>query len=723
MSACLIKAFRCGRNWFQRILPRTKRRQRGKLAFRVGSIAGQQNRGVMGGDSFGPSLPRTASEEDYFGDDFEQFGSTSGLMETSSQRPSWIEPDDLKLMHRIGRGLFGDVWLATLHNSTEEFDEFHEVAVKMMPLIADDRVRILLAKFEALFEAAQGLNRVSWPQGISTKNGKACIIMKFYEGSIGDKIAKLPGNALPIKDVVRYGVDLVRGIMELHSCGVLALNLKPCNYLLDEQDTAVLGEFGIPLLFFENSATKSEPVPWMGTPNYMAPEQWDPALRGPLSFETDAWGFACSIVEMISGVKPWANLTANEILEAVVVKREKPAIPAGLPPGLHHILRACFEYDYRRRPTFAEILRAFTRPDELFQEGDWICVRDKPGGDCTKIGIVKAVIGPDSLYLQLCDKLGEPVQISGGDRLSLWKDKFRTGERVKLKNSVSSPRFGWAGVPQVSHDKEALVVGLNDNDGVVVVSFRGSKELWKADPVEIERVSGGLVAGDWVFLRGGWAVDPDAAAADQRTSRIGVIHHVASDGKVQVAFLGRECLWTGSPPEFEKAVPLSSGQFIRLRNDVLSPRFQWPVKVPGNWDMGRIVNVLPNGGLMVDFPGRFRNRKGWWADAEEVEVVRIQEIEGIVQKYQHIESMHWAIRPVVSLLGFLIVARAGIVVVNVMTHPFQGKQVPKEEPARKIETKAVIDSHCVTKEPHNTSSSPLAAVATLIFGDSSSNGR
>ncbi|KAL3699007.1 hypothetical protein R1sor_017029 [Riccia sorocarpa] len=625
-------------------------------------------------------------------------------------------------MHRIGRGLFGDVWLATLHNSTEEFDEFHEVAVKMMPLIADDRVRVLLAKFEGLFQAAQGLKRVSWPQGISTKNGKACIIMKFYEGSLGDKIAKLPGNALPVKDAVRYGVDLVRGIMELHSCGVLALNLKPCNYLLDDNDTAILGEFGIPLLFFESSVTKSEPVPWMGTPNYMAPEQWDPALRGPLSFETDAWGFACSMVEMISGVKPWANRTASEIFEAVVIKGEKPSLPAGLPPGLQRILRSCFEYDYRRRPTFGQILRAFLSPDELFQEGDWICVRDKPGGTCTKVGIVKAVIGPDSLYIQVCDKLGEPVQISGAERLALWKDKFRTGERVRLKAFVTTPRFGWAGAPNGNHEKEGIVVDLNDQDGIVFLTFKGSKEVWKADPVEVERVSGGLVAGDWVFLKSGWAVDSNAAAAGQRTSRIGVVHHVDGDGKVQVAFLGRECLWTGSPAEFEKAVPLSVGQFIRLRNDVVSPRFQWPVKERG-WDMGRIKKVLPNGGLMVDFPGRFWNRNGWWADAEEVELVRIQEIEGIVQKYHHIESMHWAIRPVVSLLGFLIVARTGVVVVKLMAQPFQRKHGKKEEASRKIEATPVTDiTHAVTKETNSSGNPPWlpTQVATLIFGGENS---
>ncbi|MCI72760.1 E3 ubiquitin-protein ligase KEG-like, partial [Trifolium medium] len=41
---------------------------------------------------------------------------TAGL--PSNCTNPWIEPEPLKLLHRIGRGPFGDVWLATLHQST-----------------------------------------------------------------------------------------------------------------------------------------------------------------------------------------------------------------------------------------------------------------------------------------------------------------------------------------------------------------------------------------------------------------------------------------------------------------------------------------------------------------------------------------------------------------------------------------------------------------------------
>jgi len=36
-------------------------------------------------------------------------------------------------------------------------------------------------------------------------NFQICIAMKFYEGSIGDKMARLKGGKLPLSEVLRYG--------------------------------------------------------------------------------------------------------------------------------------------------------------------------------------------------------------------------------------------------------------------------------------------------------------------------------------------------------------------------------------------------------------------------------------------------------------------------------------------------------------------------------------
>lgn len=159
----------------------------------------------------------------------------------------------------------------------------------------------------------------------------------------------------------RYGIDLAQSTLELHSKGILVLNLKPSNVLFNENGQVMLGDFGIPYLLLGIPLPSSDMARRLGTPNYMAPEQWQPEVRGPISFETDSWGFGCSILEMLTGVQPWRGKSVDEIYHSVVRKQEKPLIPCDLPPLLEKLLTGCFEYDFRSRPLMTDILHVFKR--------------------------------------------------------------------------------------------------------------------------------------------------------------------------------------------------------------------------------------------------------------------------------------------------------------------------------------------------------------------------
>jgi len=269
--------------------------------------------------------------------------------------------------------------------------------------------------------------------------------------------------------------------------------------------------------------------------------------------------------------------------------------------------------------------------------------------------------------VQFCDKPREPTQFIGAsqlDSVSLWKHPFQVGDSVRLKLSVDVPRFGWPG----RNATEGTISGIGSGDAVFTITFVGSQQTWRADPLQLERVAGGLVANDWVRSR----KSPESSGSIP--SGIGLVHYIDHFGKLKVSFFGRETLWTGEAADLEKVCSLSIGQYVRLKPEVVAPRFKWPSADGGGWDTGRIAHVLPNAGLIVDFPGHLFNGKGWWADPEEVEVVRINEIDGFLEKYKHVEKMHWAIRPALSLIGLLVAVRTGVVVVNLVTRPFWGKK-------------------------------------------------
>ncbi|KAL2318071.1 hypothetical protein Fmac_031947 [Flemingia macrophylla] len=478
----------------------------------------------------------------------------------------WIDPERLKLKDRIGRGPFGDVWLATHHESTEDYEEYHEVAAKMLHPLRDDDVEMVLEKFKQLYFRCQGVASVSRLHGISIINGRVrfeiCIIMKSYPGSIGDKMARLREGRIPLHDVLRwYGINLAKCVMELHSRGILILNLKPHNVLVNDKDEVILGEVGIPSLLSGTSFVSSDMAKRLGTPNYMAPEQWDPEVRGPISFETDSWGFGCTIVEMLTGSEPWCGCPLDSIFELAVENKEKPDVPIGLPPSVEKILSGCFEYDLRNRPLMVDIQNAFKSAlNEVGYDEGWVYR-----------GYVKV---PEASGSTVCTEW------------FITKDHLKVGDMVRSRKAFNS-----AETSEKEEKIEGSVVGLGiPDERFPLVRMEGGKEPVRIPSSNVERVTQGFAAGDWVRLK------------DEK-SRVGILHGISRDGRVAVGFLGLQTLWKGTYSELEKAEPFYVGQLVMPKAGVLNPRFAWPHESGGGFAAGRISWILPNGCLAIEFPG------------------------------------------------------------------------------------------------------------------------
>ncbi|XP_060196394.1 protein KINASE OF THE OUTER CHLOROPLAST MEMBRANE 1-like [Lycium barbarum] len=537
----------------------------------------------------------------------------------------YIDPASIKLKHRIGRGYFGDVWSATHHQSATDYDENHEVAIKMLHPLSEDQTKAFSSKFEELWVnlKSKQIQGVCWLHGISVISGKICIAMRSYEESVGDKMARLKGGKLQLPDVLRYGIELAKVIQELHSMNVLVLNLKPTNFLLNEHDEVFLGDFGIPYLLLGVQPPDSDLALRLGTPNYMAPEQWEPEVRGPITCETDAWGFGCSIIEMMTGVQPWFGKSVQDMYRSVVINQEKPRVPGGLPTAIENVLNGCFEYDLRNRPLMVDILQAFeSSKNDVYSEGEWSNI----GGT-----------------------LSDKSKTRGFTTWYLSKDLLQVGDTIRSRKTFNSGN-------QDSAVLEGTVVGLEkdtDRDGFVLVRFPSLPSPLRVNASTIERVTCGLAAGDWVQLVNG----------TMKHASVGILHSVQRDGSVTVGFLGLETLWTGHSSEVEKVVPFFVGQFVQFKSNVKTPRFEWPMKRGGGWATGRISQILPNGCLIVQFPGRMvfgDEPNTFLADPDEVIQVSFDTCPGIIEKYQHLEDFHWSIRPLSIAFSLFTAVKLGV---------------------------------------------------------------
>ncbi len=187
------------------------------------------------------------------------------------------------------------------------------------------------------------------------------LVLEFVPG--GSLKERLRGPVPP-----RVAAELMRPVAAamtaVHAAGLLHLDLKPSNILLDSALDATwkdacpkVADFGIarPLADLGASAT-SLAGPW-GTPSYMAPEQIaaDRAALGPA---TDVYALGAILYELLTGRPPF--LAASPIETFDQIRDAEPASPRDLNPSvprdLETIALECLEKNPSRRYPSAEAL-------------------------------------------------------------------------------------------------------------------------------------------------------------------------------------------------------------------------------------------------------------------------------------------------------------------------------------------------------------------------------
>src|SRR6185503_3427866 len=115
-------------------------------------------------------------------------------------------------------------------------------------------------------------------------------------GSLADLI-KVQGKLEPAR-AARLLRTIAEAVDYAHKLGVLHLDLKPANVLLDENGIPHVADFGLARRIDSALAADSDEV--SGTPSYMAPEQASPRTSR-ITRATDIWGLGAILYELVTG--------------------------------------------------------------------------------------------------------------------------------------------------------------------------------------------------------------------------------------------------------------------------------------------------------------------------------------------------------------------------------------------------------------------------------------
>jgi hypothetical protein len=245
-----------------------------------------------------------------------------GMKHNSSMR---LQIQDLTFQERIGEmgGQSGGVFSALYRDPDTQTQ--HRVAVKKIPIVSSASAKQLASidreAHVMTLVSSRCHHSVRYWGWCQDNDGTICLVMKRYEQSLHSKLDMFPDRKMPLKQVKRYGKQIAQALTELHSQNILFLDLKPSNILLDEFDNIVVCDFGISLICRSGS---QEEVGMHGTAHYMSPEAFDQETFGSISSKSDVWSFACCLVEMVTGERPWNGTSIAAICYKVASKMEIP---------------------------------------------------------------------------------------------------------------------------------------------------------------------------------------------------------------------------------------------------------------------------------------------------------------------------------------------------------------------------------------------------------------
>ena len=232
--------------------------------------------------------------------------------------------DRYEILELLGKGGMAMVYKA--YDTRLE----REVAIKIIrqdafpPEILHD----VLKRFE---REAKSLARLSHPNIVKVLDygeyeGSPFLVLEYFSGgTLKEKI----GEPISWQDAMRWVLPIARGVEYAHNREVIHRDIKPANILVAENGEPTLSDFGIAKLFQdENSTVLTGSGVAMGTPEYMAPEQW----TGETGYKSDMYSLGIILYEMVTGRRPYRADTPGGVFLKQVT--EPVPFPSGVVSNL-----------------------------------------------------------------------------------------------------------------------------------------------------------------------------------------------------------------------------------------------------------------------------------------------------------------------------------------------------------------------------------------------------
>ena len=319
------------------------------------------------------SIVTTSSSQDYSSIDDNLCPYSSIYAEplplVKSEGPPTVNSRNIKPLHQLGVGQFGEVILAEtvglsyqylgIGNSNDKTVSM-KVAVKTLKSSPSADIRKSFEK-EIKFMSRLKDDNVIRLLGICT-TGTPFIMMEYMEnGDLNQYLQRfkfmyetdrLPAaNEITLNALVYMSYQVASGMKYLSSCNFIHRDLAARNILVGVDYTVKIADFGMSqnlysAYYCKVSGQNVLPIRWMAFE----------CFYGKFSVQSDIWAFGITLWEIFALCKdrPFEDLSDQQVIDDAIkgANRQIPEQPPICPDDIYYIMKSCWRHEPSERAKF-----------------------------------------------------------------------------------------------------------------------------------------------------------------------------------------------------------------------------------------------------------------------------------------------------------------------------------------------------------------------------------
>jgi uncharacterized RDD family membrane protein YckC len=281
-----------------------------------------------------------------------------GTMDSQPQQPFAVSIRRSKIGPYVLKRLLGAGGMGQVYEASDPSGNL--VAVKLLSS-RWMRSEESLLRFKQEGEIASTINhpRCVFVRAADEDQGQPYIVMELMTGKTLKDLSSDSGQ-LDVNDAIRAIMDVLDGLEEAHSHGMVHRDIKPANCYLESNGRVKLGDFGLARSMVHDSEL-TQTGDFVGTPLFASPEQ----VKGlSIDSRTDIYSVCATLYFLLTGKAPFAGSSPTSVIARIVSEDPTPvrALNPKVPALLESVIMRGLQRDRAARQQSVGELRLALEP-------------------------------------------------------------------------------------------------------------------------------------------------------------------------------------------------------------------------------------------------------------------------------------------------------------------------------------------------------------------------